>query len=281
MNDEGDQSRPTGEHQKGAGGTPPPNKSAKYEQTRVYAYVYLASQFLIAIVAGAGIVVAVCSLQSLNQSVVAANKQADAAATQAQTAQQEFELSERPWVYEKVAIAKPLTYDTAGDAIIDLNFLLTNIGHSPAAATSVNLTAFAEHTPDFITAQKQVCDPIRNRPPSAHAIGVSMFPGEQIVLGEVVSVPRKQIDAEVAYWTDRFKLEKGKKPLIPFVPVVVGCIDYRFEFAPGHHQTPFIFEILRSKAKLPDLDFVLEPFKTVPVADLKLRQWFEAGRDAD
>jgi len=209
-----------------------------------------------------------------------AKDQATAAKTQTQTAQQEFELSERPWVYfANVALVKPLTYDPNG-AQISLQFSLKNIGHSPAAATWINLTAFAEHAPDFITEQKKLCDPIRSYPPSSHAIGYTIFPGQEIVLGETVYVPRKQIEAEVAYWTNRFKNAKGKTT-IPLFPVVVGCVDYRFEFAPGHHQTPFVFTISRRNPKYPDADFVLEPYKTISLANLKLEQWFEAGSDAD
>jgi hypothetical protein len=92
------QNRDTTVLEKGTGSAPPPKKSAKYEQTKTYACLYLLSQYLIVVVAAVAGMIAYCSLRSLNRSVKSANQQAEAAATQAKIAQEQYEASERPWV---------------------------------------------------------------------------------------------------------------------------------------------------------------------------------------
>jgi hypothetical protein len=131
-------------------GSSPANNRPKYEQTRPYAYAYLASQYLILLVAAGGIGVAISSLRSLNQSVDAANRQAVAAATQARTAQQEFELSERPWVaVDRITLLEAPTWETLqGPRILGrpeqrtfinlhakIAYRLNNFGKSPAIKT--------------------------------------------------------------------------------------------------------------------------------------------------
>lgn len=289
MDQKGDCRRRTGEYQKGAATgadekdrhttelekqpeITPSNTSTKYEQTRAYAYAYLASQFLIAVVAAGGIWVAVRSLQSLNRSVTAANKQAVSAATQALTAQREYELSERPWVYADVMLAKPLTYDVNG-ASITVRFILRNVGHSPAASTLINMAAYPQGAPsrasDPILEQKKLCDPMRLYPPDPHAGGFTLFPNQTPPTEDMtVTISRKEIsDTQVA----EIKRWRLAKPLNFLAPIIVGCIDYRFEFSPNtHHQTGFIFNLLATRPETPNARYALKTYKDYSLDSLSL-----------
>jgi hypothetical protein len=53
----------------------PPDTRAEYQETRTYAYALLTSQYLVVAVAAVGIIVAICTIRSLNQSVDVANRQ--------------------------------------------------------------------------------------------------------------------------------------------------------------------------------------------------------------
>jgi hypothetical protein len=64
--------------------TEPLKHNAEYNQTKAYAYAYLVTQIIIAMVAAIGIPVAVSSLVTLNESTITANKQ--------------FRVSQRAWV---------------------------------------------------------------------------------------------------------------------------------------------------------------------------------------
>lgn len=303
MSQEGDQDRPRGEHEKAtpevteakhsdapvveetSDGGPPPNRAPEYKQTKPYAYAYLVSQYLIVAVAFGGIVVAVCSLNSLNESVTAANKQAIAAATQAYTGQREFEMSERPWVYVDTALLKPLTYDVNG-ANITMRFILHNVGHSPATNTQINMVAYAEgapnHASDPLVEQKKLCDPMRSYPPSAHEGGFTLFPAQISAVEDMtVTISRREISDTQLAQMNRSRL---KKPIDFLSPIIVGCIDYRVEFSPTvHHQTGFIFSLLATKPETPNARYVLKSYTDYPLSSLSLDPMMViyGGGDAD
>jgi hypothetical protein len=123
-------------------GPPPPKAIAKYEQTRAYAYAYLASQYLIVVVAAVGSIVAICSLKSLNDSVTAANVQASAAATQADA----VTLSQQPYVAigARQGEFAQFTHDYQNKLWVKLHVM--NLGQTPALG--FNLNAWSEDAPD-------------------------------------------------------------------------------------------------------------------------------------
>lgn len=198
---------------------------------------------------------------------------------QAQTAQQEFELSERPWVYlENMAITKPLTPNAAGVSIA-LRFSLTNIGHSPAFRTAVALEAFnwppnSVGIPDISPQQKKVCDDIEHRHHewlgSVRPGLISQIAGNPAQLGYTLFPGQQKVFEKTTY-----------SPSAP-IPIVVGCVDYSFAFESGHHQTPFVFIIWRlyPNSNSPELGFPLGFGQTIPLADLKIEE-SESSIDAN
>ncbi|MFI5394824.1 MAG: hypothetical protein ACHQ9S_04755 [Candidatus Binatia bacterium] len=145
--------------------------------------------------------------------------------------------SERPWVSVKVSIQKPFTFDPEGGTI-GLHFLLKNTGHSPAINTNIaakiiflwgNVLFFEEHA--------ALCDKLRQnvRTQVGMGIGYTIFPDEEISEDRLLSWDRKEVDAAVLHL----------KELPPFVlPALIGCVDYGFQFAQGHHQTAFMFHLM-------------------------------------
>ena len=208
---------------------------------------------LVAAVAGlAGIGVL---LKTLNATRIAA----DAAKIQATTAQREFELSERPWVYVKnISPNDDLTYNKRG-ARYSFRFTLSNVGHSPAAATWVYIDPYFTgmgKTIDYLIAQRATCDPLRKRKRNSRTLGTTLFPGQEKIFPQDVFVkPASSADI--------------------FDGTFVGCIDYQFEFAEGHHQTPIIFSVDKRKPGYPGA-FAIMPNEVVPAFDLLIDEWIEA-----
>jgi hypothetical protein len=121
----------------------PINHTAEYKQTKPYAYTYLATQLFICVAAGVGIPVAIYSLRSLNNSVTAANSQAESAATQARLA---FE-AQRPFITFGDSAGKLVDYipPQPGQPRGALILHFQNVGAD--AAPSVLINAVADNTP--------------------------------------------------------------------------------------------------------------------------------------
>jgi hypothetical protein len=56
-----------------------------------------------------------------------------------------------------------------------------------------------------------------------------------------------------------FTVEEVKNARNFLIPMVVGCIDYRFDLSPSHHQTRFIYDILTTRAEAPGIGFAITP----------------------
>ncbi len=176
--------------------------------------------------------------------------------------QKQFEMSQRPWVYIKVILPNDdLTHDKRG-ARYSFRFILSNVGHSPAAGTWIYIdpyfTGMGKQI-DYLIAQRATCDPLRKRKRNPHTLGTTLFPGqEKPFIQDVFVKPKNSADI--------------------FDGAFVGCIDYGFEFAEGHHQTPIIFHVEKS-GYLGAL--AIMPNENVPVSDLLIDEWIEAGSNAD
>jgi hypothetical protein len=143
----------------------------------------------------------------------------------------EFELNQRPWisVYQNAEITRPLTYDMYG-AIIYLRFHLKNTGHSPAAYAMIDGLFFTrdQSTTDMAKPRTK-CMETRRRPIDQTAAGVTIFPGEDF--------PQNVWFRMVP--TDVIRLRQNQD----VVPMIAGCVDYLYQFAKGHHQTAFAYEL--------------------------------------
>jgi hypothetical protein len=164
---------------------------------------------------------------------------------QARIAEQQLELSERPWVKIKNNIASPLTFDVGGRAsgipvaMAKIEDTIENVGQSVA----VDVLSWEDVIPidpdhSLRTArarQKQWCD--ANRHPDPRGLsGYTLFPRDPIVQNSTVGpqMPRV-VEAEI-------RNDPGLTGKVAFV--LVGCVCYRSSFDPKSaptHQTRFIY----------------------------------------
>jgi hypothetical protein len=70
----------------------------EYKEGRLYKWTLLVTQVIMALATVVGIVVALRTLNDLNQNIADSHTQAVAAATQAATSKRQLELSQRPWI---------------------------------------------------------------------------------------------------------------------------------------------------------------------------------------
>jgi hypothetical protein len=106
------------------------------------------------------------------------------------------------------------------------------------AVTRVQLIVCAEsrHTKPY---RHQHGKPRRDR----QTIGVTILPDDQLV-------------RRIIYKLDAEAIKRAGEAGLGFIrPTLVGCVDYQFEFSPGHHQTGFVDEVFRADKDHLDSEF--------------------------
>lgn len=157
---------------------------------------------------------------------VATREAADAAKTGAYAATSQLELSQRPWVTISTATSNEVTYDADGIGSMKMLFSLSNIGNSPAVIALAFAEAYRvgpgeDKLKNPWIAQQALCASLANRGPNTG--GYTIFPNETVQQAPVLITI---------------------KPLAGSFAVIVGCVDYKFAFAEGHHHTGFVFNLL-------------------------------------
>jgi hypothetical protein len=243
--------------------------TATNEQTRGERRFYLGTQSALVVITAFGIAIAVCTLRSLNRSVSASIDQAHSAATQACIAQQEFELSERPWVSVVPTRFTDLVFDKNG-AHIGVTFSLENSGHSPADHVDLEAQLLPLKAENFVSyglnRQKEICGVLRAKTDEKIEFGTfSLFPNVAIPKSLNLSVGSTEIT--------NAEQHQGPKPFLISM-LVVGCVDYRFEFESGHHQTGFLYSLDRIDPQHPGAPFVIYPEDgTLPMNLVAMSAW--------
>jgi hypothetical protein len=247
------------------------------DEERTYYRRYLRTQKTIVLITLGGVALALFTLRALNKSVSAANRQADAAATQARTAQKEFELSERPWISADPIQFSDLTFDKSGYGHFTIRFLFKNTGHSPAPGTHIEAQLipikFDRIFKEPLERQKKLCGDARTPKTASEFAAFTLFPGDQTTREAGMSMSPGDIkNAE-------YPSTKGRSFI---VPIIVGCVDYQFEFASGHHQTGFIYQLWRLN---PADHFVhgnaIYPGDNLPVSRMRFEPYAFGGSYAD
>jgi hypothetical protein len=148
---------------------------------------------------------------------------------QLELARSEFENAQRPWVavtYPEVV--SDFAFDLFG-ATISIHLHIKNSGHSPAAFVTVFPLIFTmDNDAEGINKVRATCVEARKRP-FDQLTGGTVFPGDEDV---------RAISFRLSA-TDIMRLRSAPMS----TTMLAGCIDYVFEFQPGHHQTGFVFEI--------------------------------------
>jgi hypothetical protein len=155
-----------------------------------------------------------------------------------------LEMSERPWVslVGLPVITSPLDLSPMPgfprvpgfDGIsVGLNLEVTNSGHSPARRVGVVANLFDGSQTNLLRDQETLCAEFTKPVASTGQLfETTLFPGDKHTFQRV---------ATFQFVSKLRERDKDKKPI--FYAAVVGCIDYKFMFGDGHHQTGFIFDL--------------------------------------
>lgn len=209
------------------------------------------------------------------------NKAANAAKTAADTAKIQLELSERPWVVARVSVGGNFTFRADGSASFIGSIVLKNIGKSPAIGIDPEYRLVIPAKEKIFTEpaeqQKDLCDPLRKRKGKT-GLGILnvLFPDEETPpLSFSTNVSKEVIDF------GKMKFPNDPANVFYIQPVIVGCTDYLFGFAPEHHQTGFIYQLYRVDPTRPNLPLAVIVDQSLPPERLKLTEYFFDGKYAD
>ena len=169
---------------------------------------------------------------------------ADAAGQSAETAKNVFVTDQRPWVAVAPHIVSDLKWDTNGDARVTVDILTENTGKTPAVNIDVSAEFVVLKLDDPRPYQKRLCDPIRTRVQSPWSIGEILFPAHPEHYLWNLPISHSAIEEFNTWEAKAFGLSDNERRK-NFHPALIGCVDYKFTFAEGHHQTGFINDLFR------------------------------------
>jgi hypothetical protein len=203
-------------------------RTARYQERQIKI-----SAALNIIMVGAAIVTLI-SLWIFYETLNASRQQAD-------TAQRQLELSERPWmeVKDPPRLVGPLRFDEKG-AHASFQFSFCNVGQSVAEDVDFYPVWLAAPGHNPLAEQNEACDAAREGHP-AHpnlASHWTIFPTNCAPSMWQMNILKTDIDAAVNGWAPG----SGNSFLELFL---VGCVDYRFTFEKKRHQTKFAYELFR------------------------------------
>ncbi|HEV7673268.1 MAG TPA: hypothetical protein VGQ12_01930 [Candidatus Angelobacter sp.] len=204
-----------------------------------------------------GICVAIRTVKAIEEQGVAMKGQLKEMQDAGKQAGQQLELTHRPWVTITPVIVTPLTFDSDG-LNITVRFLLKNVGNSPAMKVVVHPTLDYHWDKSAILARlKALCWSLMDgsAPSLQSLVGFTLFPGDSTPDDFTFRMTHNEIAASV---------DTSAKKFIQLT--IMGCVDYQFSFAEGHHQTPFIYDIKRYDASHANFFMMIDPsMGTLPV----------------
>jgi hypothetical protein len=202
------------------------------------------------------------------------DRSARAAQRSASTAVAQLETTDRPWIKAVPLVWSPVTFDNGGLSF-SVTFALSNIGRSVATDVTIFSGAFvpawegAAHFKQPLERQTALCNKVQ-----PGGLMFALFPGET-----------KQLNVGVAI--SREEMEKNAVPPPPGMPdsspgkridpMLFGCVDYRFASVPKHHQTGFIYDVVRTDPKTPNVPYLIIVGQDLPAANVNLERWVFGG----
>jgi hypothetical protein len=190
-------------------------------------------------IAFGGLIAVIAYVNVTSRTLSEVTKQATAVQQQTEVMRQQLVASERPWIEAELAPDGPIKFEDGG-ALIFFAVTMTNVGHS--VAVNVDVEFGASSGTAFGTNQiEAVCSNIKS---------VGRSPGR----GDTVFPGGKPLTRR--FFARLFKADLMHPALGPFLlspeaedstkrfaPIVFGCVDYQFDFAEGHHQTWFAYNV--------------------------------------
>jgi hypothetical protein len=238
-------------------------EESNYWQNSLRAYWFQGKVTAIAAAAGiVGLFFLYLTLKATNDTVNATRSQAGSALSQAQTAQDALEFSQRAWVSVEIDSAGPIppVPRTPKESMqIPLKFSLTGEGLGVAENVTFNqetLPIADIETPETILKEQHTfCDDLRGGYTPYNPEATTLFP--------------KQTKTRYLYpvisWKDIVDAEKQLHRLNKTVqrnlihPILIGCVNYTYGIAQGrYHQTGFIYYIEPYDPQSPNTPFWID-----------------------
>lgn len=176
------------------------------------------------------------ALEKTEASINESKHLTEAAVALAETAQRQFEASQRPWINVTATANGPfIVSDTSPHLEVQLQ--IVNYGPSPALDVRYYAEIFLRETPEqAIEREKEICPQVSTGFVK-HTSGIQVkMSGGWVIFPHVSPTPDAIIymsEQDAAKW-------KQVGPGNSIVPTIVGCADYQFTFTSAHHQTGFI-----------------------------------------
>jgi hypothetical protein len=153
----------------------------------------------------------------------------------------------RPWIRCEIRLTSPLVYTSQGDANIDVEVTLTNVGHSPAIAVrgTVFFTVRESRRGDPLAQLKRAEGSDRELHARKNEIGLPhgellgevghmLMPGDSFEWKDTVLLPRSEID---------FVTRTSSEHPAPFWPLLCGLVSYGYQMTDERVHTAFVREI--------------------------------------
>jgi hypothetical protein len=187
----------------------------------------------------------------------------------------QFEVTDRPWIQAEPKVESPITFHDNGDLSMSVTFILNNVGHSIATDVTVYGGALVpkpegvEHFRQPLERQAELCGKV-----DPYAMTITLFPNESKQFNVAFRVSHQEIEANLA------PPPPGMPDLLPAKRthlVLVGCVDYQFSSLPKHHQTGFIYNVVGTNSKNPNVPYLIGVGETLPAANIALERWGSGG----
>lgn len=149
--------------------------------------------------------------------------------------ERQWKQHERPWVSAKISLFEPLSFSNKAGRL-GVSYTLKNSGHSVALDVRfISKVVPLYSTREIYQQQAILCDPFRKRATQDGLPGNILFPGDPLEGAEVTDMSPEDISEGLK-----------RTPLAGEIsPILIACVDYRFTFAPEHHQTRYAYPLGR------------------------------------
>jgi hypothetical protein len=185
-----------------------------------------------------------------------------------------FEVTDRPWIQAEPKVESPIMFHDNGDLSMSVTFVLNNIGHSVATDVTVYAGALVpksegvEHFRQPLERQAELCGKV-----DPYAMTITLFPNETKEFNVGFRVSHEEIEANLAPPSAMPDLPTAKRTN----PILFGCVDYQFSSLPKHHQTGFIYSVVGTNPKNPNVPYFIVVGETLPAANIAFERWGLGG----
>jgi hypothetical protein len=197
-------------------------------------------------------------------------KATKAAQQSANTAISQLEITDRPWVKVVPKKWSSITFGDKGDMRFSAILTLSNIGKSVATDVTVNHGAFVP-APNAVFDEPQKRQATLCKEPPQGALRVTLFPTDTTDLGIADSISKRDMEANTV--PPPPGLTRPKPPGKRVSPFLYGCIDYKSGNGIKHHQTGFVYNIVRTYPQHPEVPYLIIIGQELPAANVQLQKW--------